>query len=105
MQELDAIGADNRDILFVAATNLSSLVEQAIDEVIEEAIDTGGDPPLRMAHLQMVLETMRPSTLEWLGRAKNYVEFANGDERYSDIAKYLKSKEGKLLKHANGERR
>ena len=36
---------------------------------------------------------MRPSTLEWLSRAETFVEFANRDETYADVDKYLRSRE------------
>jgi SpoVK/Ycf46/Vps4 family AAA+-type ATPase len=156
LQELDAIGSDNRDLLVLAATNapwdvdealkrpgrfdrmlfvpppdeparmrilelllagrptegvdaaklaretrlfsgadLRALVERAVDEVIEEALATGGEPPLAARHLERVLRGMQPSTLEWLATARNYVEFANEGGRYDEVEKYLRSGEGK----------
>ncbi len=156
LQELDAIGGDNRQVLVLAATNapwdvddalkrpgrfdrvvfvpppdararqavlegllrerhaeiidvaalarrtalwsgadLVALLEQAIDRVIEEALDAAEPPPLRQAHLEAVLATMRPTTLEWLARARNYVEFANRDERYADVEAFLRSPEAR----------
>jgi transitional endoplasmic reticulum ATPase len=154
LQELDSIGADNRELLVLAATNapwdvdeglkrpgrfdrmvfvpppdepartrilelhlegrpaeqvdvtriasatplfsgadLRALCDRAVDAVIDEALDTGGDPPLTHAHLERVLEGMQPSTLEWLQTAKNYVEFANQGGRYDDVGAYLKTRE------------
>jgi SpoVK/Ycf46/Vps4 family AAA+-type ATPase len=154
LQELDSIGADNRELLVLGATNapwdvdeglkrpgrfdrmvfvpppdapartrilelqlegrpaervdvariasetplfsgadLRALVDRALDAVIDEALDTGGDPPLTNEHLERVLSGMQPSTLEWLQTAKNYVEFANQGGRYDDVAAYLKTRE------------
>jgi SpoVK/Ycf46/Vps4 family AAA+-type ATPase len=84
LDELDAIGfvrrrhvgSAGRTKLFSGA-DLESLVERAVDAVIDEALDSGGEPPLRTEHLEGVLREMRPSTLEWLASARNYVEFAN----------------------------
>jgi SpoVK/Ycf46/Vps4 family AAA+-type ATPase len=156
LQELDAIGSDNRDLLVLAATNapwdvdealkrpgrfdrmlfvpppdepararilelllagrpaegvnvaklaretrlfsgadLRALVERAVDDVIDEALETGGEPPLAMRHLERAMRGMQPSTLEWLATARNYVEFANEGGRYDDVEKYLRSGEGR----------
>jgi AAA+ superfamily predicted ATPase len=156
LQELDAIGSDNRDLLVLAATNapwdvdealkrpgrfdrmlfvpppdepararifelllaerpvegvdisrlaretrlfsgadIRALVERAVDDVIEEALETGGEPPLAMHHLERALRAMQPSTLEWLATARNYVEFANEGGRYDDVEQFLRSGEGK----------
>jgi transitional endoplasmic reticulum ATPase len=159
LQELDAIGSDNRDLLILSATNapwdvddalkrpgrldrplfvpppdekarrrivelalssrhardvdykrlaaatplfsgadLWALVEAAIDEVIDEALDSGGEPPLAMEHLNAALAGMRPTTLDWLASARNYVEFANQAGRYDEVARFLRSKEAKKLR-------
>lgn len=156
LQELDAIGSDNRDLLVLAATNapwdvdealkrpgrfdklqfipppdeearrrildlllkgrpvdgvdvealaratplfsgadLRSLVEHAIDEVIEEALETGGSPPLTGRHLERARQAVRPSTIEWLATARNYVEFSNEGGRYDDVRAFLRSGEGR----------
>jgi len=50
---------------------------------------------LTTSHLQRVLSDMRPSTLEWLASARNYVEFANQGGRYEDIRRFLVSKEAR----------
>jgi hypothetical protein len=38
---------------------------------------------------------MRASTLDWLARARTYVEFANRDDRYREVADYLRTREVK----------
>jgi transitional endoplasmic reticulum ATPase len=159
LQELDAIGSDNRDLLILSATNapwdvddalkrpgrldrplfvpppdegarrrilelalaerhaegvdvkrmarstalfsgadLWALVEAAIDEVIDEALDSGSEPPLTMQHLESALARARPTTLDWLASARNYVEFANQAGRYDEVASFLRSKEAKKLR-------
>jgi transitional endoplasmic reticulum ATPase len=158
LQELDAIGSDNRELLILAATNapwdvddalkrpgrldrpmfvpppdlaartrilelllrdrhvegldlkelakstplfsgadLRALVEGGVDRVIDEALDSGEEPPLRMDHLRAALEGTRPTTLDWLASAGSYVEFANQAGRYDELAKFLKSREAKRL--------
>ncbi|MGL4610863.1 MAG: AAA family ATPase [Trueperaceae bacterium] len=81
-----------------SGADLRALVEQATEQVIDEALMTGSEPPLTMKHLESILKTLQASTLEWLRRAKNYVEFANQDNRYDDVAAFLKTSEGKLVK-------
>ena len=159
LQELDAIGADNSNILILAATNapwdvddalkrpgrldrvvfvpppdnearlrilemlvrerptsglelkkvakqtplfsgadLSALVERGVDEVIEEALDSGTEPPLEMRHLQPVLAGMRPTTLDWLASARNFVEFGNESGRYDEVKQFLRSREARSNK-------
>jgi SpoVK/Ycf46/Vps4 family AAA+-type ATPase len=156
LQELDAIGADNAELLVLAATNapwdvdealkrpgrfdrlvfvpppdeparrrileihlatsgdgqvdvpaiarktplfsgadLRALVERAVDQVIDEALTSGGEPPLTTQHLQRALQGMRPSTLEWLATARNYVEFANQGGRYDEVSAFLVSSEAR----------
>ena len=60
--------------------------------MIEQALETGTEPPLRGTDLMRVISSMRPTTLEWLQRARNYVEFANDTGRYAEVAEYLASR-------------
>ena len=159
LQELDAIGADNENILVLAATNapwdvdeamkrpgrfdrvvfvpppdpparerilslhlagrpagevdvkqvakktplfsgadLRALVERAVDIVIDDALDRGEERGLTTADLEQALAGMRPSTLEWLASARNYVEFANQGGRYDEVASFLVSREARAWK-------
>ena len=81
-----------------SGADLRALVERAVDAVIDEALDSGGDPPLTQRHLDAALTDFRPSTLEWLATARNYVDFANQGGRYDDVARFLVSKEAKSWK-------
>jgi hypothetical protein len=65
----------------------------AVDFVIDEALESGSEPPLTMSHLERAQQDLRPTTLDWLERAQNYVEFANQDKRYDEVAKFLRSRE------------
>jgi ATP-dependent 26S proteasome regulatory subunit len=159
LQELDAIGADNENVLVLAATNapwdvdeamkrpgrfdrvvfvpppdaparerilelhlagrpsdvidvariakqttllsgadLGALVERAVDLVIDEALECGEERPLSTADLEQALAGMRPSTLEWVATARNYVEFANQGGRYDEVASFLVSREARSFK-------
>ncbi|GAA1517809.1 tetratricopeptide repeat protein [Kribbella lupini] len=76
-----------------SGADLRALVERGVDAVIDEALATGGEPPLAMQHLETALPAVKPSTLDWLHRVRSYIEFANQSERYDDAAAYLKSKD------------
>jgi SpoVK/Ycf46/Vps4 family AAA+-type ATPase len=159
LQELDSIGSENRQVLFLGATNapwdvddallrpgrfdrrifvpppdedarqhilklmlatvpssgidlkrtakatplfsgadLRALVDHAVDLVIDEALESNSQPPLTMRHLDQSRADVRPTTLDWLARARNYVEFANQDDRYKEVATFLKSREARAWK-------
>jgi hypothetical protein len=66
--------------------------------VIDEALDSGESPPLRSEHLERALAAMRPSTLDWLQTALNYVEFSNQGGRYDDVSAFLRSREARAAK-------
>lgn len=83
-----------RTALFSGA-DLTALVERALDSVIDEALDTGTEPPLRNEHIERALSDMRPTTLEWLASARNYVEFANQGGRYDEVRSFLVSREAR----------
>jgi hypothetical protein len=36
-----------------------------------------------------VLKEIKPSTMEWLATARNYVEYANEEGSYDEIREYL----------------
>lgn len=96
-QKLDLKKLSRSTPLFSGA-DLRALVEQAFDQVIEEALEGGGEPPLEMRHVERALEALKPTTLEWLARARNYVEFANQSEQYRDVALFLRSREARAWK-------
>jgi AAA+ superfamily predicted ATPase len=76
-----------------SGADLRALIERGVDKVIDEALTSGGEPPLDMRHLTEALAAVKPSTLDWLHRVRSYIEFANQSERYDDVAAYLKSRD------------
>ncbi len=79
-----------KELHLFSGADLRAVVELAVDEVIDEALDSGHEPPLRQEHLQRAAAAVRPTTLDWLQRAKDYVEFAGASEKYADVATYLR---------------
>lgn len=76
-----------------SGADLQAWVEQATDRVIDEALASNTEPPLRMEHFREARVDLTPSTHEWLARAARYVEFANQSRQYDDVARFLRSKE------------
>src|SRR5207302_463767 len=67
------VPADGLDLTALAAqtamfsgADLRALIERGVDTVIDEALTTGGEPPLGMQHLTDALAAVKPSTLDWL---------------------------------------
>jgi SpoVK/Ycf46/Vps4 family AAA+-type ATPase len=93
-EDVDLARIAKRTALFSGA-DLRGLVERAVDLVIDEALDTGQERPMQTADLERALADMRPSTLEWLATARNYVEFANQGGRFDEVARFLVSPEAR----------
>lgn len=77
-----------------SGADLRELVERALDHVIDEVIERGQEGPLRDQHIDLAFEGFRPSTSEWLARARNYIDFANDSGRFDDVATWLKGSNG-----------
>lgn len=86
-----------RSALFSGA-DLRAVVERAVDAVIDDALEQGGDVPIGHGHLERALADSRPTTVDWLRTARNFVEFANDGGRYDDVLAFLRSPEGKAAK-------
>ena len=72
-----------------SGADLRAVVERAVDEAIEAAIDRGRTVEVEQDALERALERSRPTTLDWLRTARNYVEFANHGGRYDDVVEFL----------------
>lgn len=94
-ERIDTGELAKRTPLFSGA-DLASFVERAVDAVIDEALDAGAERPLRMEHFERALKAgMRPTTLEWLSTARNYVDFANQGGHYDEVRSFLVSADAK----------
>ncbi len=74
--------------LFTGA-DLRATVERALDDVIETVLDTGEEIPVGQQHLTSALAQVTPSALDWLARARDYVEFSNASGQWTDVESYL----------------
>ncbi|MGE7999362.1 AAA family ATPase [Lysinibacillus sp. NPDC093190] len=75
---------------FFSGADIENVIELATENVLAEILTTGNERPITTNDLLHVLEEVRPSTLEWLRTAKNYVKYANQSGLYNDVEKYLR---------------
>jgi transitional endoplasmic reticulum ATPase len=72
-----------------SGADLMHLVETATEQALAEALRTGSLRDVTQRDFQVALKDIKSSTLEWLRRAKNYVNFANQDGTYDELARFL----------------
>ncbi len=73
-----------------SGADLCGLIEEACDLAIERSIDTNSVEPINAYDLRDALNELKPSTLDWLAQARNYVRFSNESGFYDDVARFLK---------------
>ncbi len=73
-----------------SGADLRLLIDNARQTRIKEAMETGESRPLNQNDLMRAAKDVRPSTKEWLKKAKNYALFANEGGLYNEILEYLK---------------
>lgn len=88
--------SDNIDLNVLAkktarfsGADIQGVIDKASETVLEEILQGGAERPILDMDLQKTLRKVRPSTLEWLEPAKNYVEFANTNGQYDALKAYL----------------
>lgn len=87
-QELDFATLAKKSEYFSGA-DLAALADCAADRVLTEILRSGQERPIAMADVLAALKDLKPSTLEWLAVARNYVEYANEEGAYEEIGAYL----------------
>ena len=73
-----------------SGADIAQVVEQAVERAVADAIRSGDLRPVTYKDFEIALKTRRPTTMEWLRRSKNYVNFANKDGYYDDLSDFLK---------------
>jgi SpoVK/Ycf46/Vps4 family AAA+-type ATPase len=73
-----------------SGADLKSVVDQAIEAKLHEAMKAGVPKPLTTKDLSAAAAAIRPSTREWFATARNYALYANEGGTYDDVLKYLK---------------
>ena len=74
---------------YLSGADLNNLVERATERALADALKSGNLRDVTHADFLSALKEVKPSTTEWLRRSRNYVNFANQDGLYEDLARYL----------------
>ena len=89
-------GAENIDLDKIArktsgfsGADLENLIETAADEAIESSLDTDEIRPIDTNLITEMMKEVRPTTMEWLGSAKNYARYANEGGLYDEVLTFL----------------
>ena len=85
--------SDKTDLF--SGADLVDVLDRTCENVLHDAMKNGVIRDINLDDVLYALKDMRPSTTEWLRRAKNYVTYANQDGYYSDLAAYLSEKKVK----------
>ena len=72
-----------------SGADLSGIVEEACDIAIEDSLESNAVEDISARHLKEALGEIKPSTLDWLTQARNYVKFSNQSGFYDDVAAFL----------------
>jgi AAA+ superfamily predicted ATPase len=73
-----------------SGADLKALVDVAVEQKLQEAMQTGIPKPLTTKDFTAAASRVKPSTREWFSTARNYALHANQDGTYNDILTYLK---------------
>lgn len=73
-----------------SGADIQAVCETAADAVIQEVMKSGHMRSIQTSDLLNALKKVRPSTLEWLSTAKNYVTYSNDAGTYDDILDFFK---------------
>ena len=72
-----------------SGADIRQVVEQAVERAVSDAIRSGDLRPVNHTDFKISLKARRPTTMEWLRRSRNYVNFANKDGYYDDLQEFL----------------
>lgn len=72
-----------------SGADIRQVVEQAVERAVADAIRSGDLRPVNHTDFKISLKARRPTTMEWLRRSRNYVNFANKDGYYDDLQQFL----------------
>ncbi len=74
-----------------SGADIRGLLDTAAEAVLEEVLQSGTERNITAGDLKIALRKTRPSTLEWLETAKDYVEFGNNSGQYDELKSYLET--------------
>jgi SpoVK/Ycf46/Vps4 family AAA+-type ATPase len=74
-----------------SGADLAYVCETAANRALTDSVRSGTPRPIEQADLVAAISETRPSTLEWLRRAKGYAEFADDTATYRDLIDYART--------------
>lgn len=78
-----------------SGADLAFLVDSAVEDCLDESLDSGRIVPVTTAHLEAAL-AQTPSTVgPWLETARNHVVYSNRSGEYDELESYLERGRGK----------
>lgn len=87
-----------------SGADLVELVGRALSGLLEQIVETGSERPLDDADLAEAVSVVKPTTLEWLNRARNHVDFSNVGGRWDDVEAFLKQRHvARTIRKADAE--
>ncbi|NRR20396.1 ATP-binding protein [Brevibacillus sp. MS2.2] len=75
---------------FFSGADIENVIERATEAVLEEILDSGVERPIMMKDMESALQVVKPTTMEWLQTAKNYVKYSNQSGLYNDVEHYIR---------------
>ncbi|CUI03774.1 Cell division protein FtsH [Janthinobacterium sp. CG23_2] len=73
-----------------SGADIDGVIDLAKESAIHDILAGNPERPIGPGDIAYALETMQPSTVEWLKTARNLVRYAGSDDSYRDVEKYLK---------------
>ncbi len=89
IDKIDYNGVAKKTEQFSGA-DLKAVVDVAVEKKLGEAMKKGAPTPIVTSDLLQGAKTIRPSTKEWFGAARNYALYSNQSGIYDEILAYLK---------------
>jgi transitional endoplasmic reticulum ATPase len=72
-----------------SGADIRDLVDRAVELAIRRAMRLGKTEPVTNNDLLSVAKEMRPSTIEWLATANDYVKYSNQSGLYDQVKQYV----------------
>jgi SpoVK/Ycf46/Vps4 family AAA+-type ATPase len=74
-----------------SGADISGVVSRVSEKTIEQILQSGEELRITQKELEQMIQTVKPTTMEWFESAKNVVEYANENGIYDELGEYLKN--------------
>ncbi len=72
-----------------SGADIQAMIDRATEEALKRAMRSGKKEPITTSNLLEAAKKMRPSTIEWLATATDYVRYSNEGGFYDQVKAYL----------------